>query len=112
MRLKIGKATTAKTKRTPAKERIETDHDSQKDKERRNLIGKKSHHDGIIIEKRNDPREMGRTKAGKSVEEHEIARAQVKIRDQVNKSAGNTNRERYKTNGDGVINQRPIRNFE
>jgi hypothetical protein len=30
---------------------------SKDQKSKRNLIGKKSHHDGIIIEKRNDPRE-------------------------------------------------------
>jgi hypothetical protein len=55
------------SKRTPAKERIETDHNSQEGRERRYLIGKKSHHDGIIIEKRNDPRKIRRVKAGKPI---------------------------------------------
>jgi hypothetical protein len=76
-------ATTAERKRHLRKERIKNDHVSRKDRKRKDLIGKKNHRDGIIIEKRNDPREMEHTKAGKP--KCQVARTQVKIRDRVSR---------------------------
>ena len=82
MRCNQRKPRRRKGKRHLREERIENDHVSRKDRKRKNLIGKKSHRDGIIIEKRNDPREMEHTKAGKS--KCQVAR-NSKIRNQVSR---------------------------
>jgi hypothetical protein len=61
---KISRAMTAENEKTPTKEKDRDRPRQSKDQkeQKRDLIGKKSHHDGIIIEERNDPRETGKSR--------------------------------------------------